>query len=415
MIKRLKIKFILLATVSMVILMTILVGIMNIINYSTVVTEIDTIIDILAQPKAAMDSQKELPGGPPMEMKKPIPRGMSPEVPYESRYFTAIVTNSGDIQETDTSRIVSVDQQSAGLYIHQAIECDKERGFIEQFRYVKHIDNDSTRIVFMDCGRKLDSFRTFMWTSIAVGFLGCLIVFVVFCFASGRIVRPIAESYEKQKRFITDAGHEIKTPLTIIGANLDLIESDYGENESFSDIRTQVKRLSDMTNNLVYLSKMEEGENTLKKIEFPVSELISDVAQEFGAIAQAQKKNFTVNVEQNISMCGSPDDIRQLICILLDNAMKYSPEGGEVKLDVNAVKKGIIISVFNTTLTEVSRDNISHLFDRFYRTDASRNSETGGHGIGLSIAQAITVAHNGKIAAETRDGSDFIINVTLPL
>ena len=114
-------------------------------------------------------------------------------------------------------------------------------------------------------------------------------------------------------------------------------------------------------------------------------------------------------------MCASPDAIRHLTTILLDNAMKYSPDGGIVTLDVVSRKKDLIISVFNTTVSQVSCENLSHLFDRFYRTDASRNSETGGHGIGLSIAQAITSAHGGKITAETVNGSDFRITVNMPL
>lgn len=415
MIKKLKRTFIILATVSMFVLMTILVGVMNIINYSSVVTEADTILDILSQPNAPFGNQQNMHGKPPQDFKDFIPHGMSPEVPYESRYFTVIVSPNGLIGETDFSRIISVDRESVDEYIQKAIGSGKDRGFIEQFRYAKQTKDRMTRIIFLDCGRKLDSFRTFMWTSVSVGFLGCVIVFVVFLFVAGRIVRPIAESYEKQKRFITDAGHEIKTPLTIIGANLDLLESDLGENESLSDIRTQAKRLSALTKELVYLSKMEESENTLTKIEFPVSDLIIETAHQFNALAQAQRKEYRVQVEQNVTMCGAPDAIRQMINLLLDNAMKYSPDDGIVTLDMYAQKKMLFISVFNTTFVPISKENITHLFDRFYRTDASRNSETGGHGIGLSIAQAITTAHNGKITAETVNGSDFRIIVTMPL
>ena len=415
MIKRLKKKFIILATASMLILMTILVGIMNIVNYSSVVTETDTILDVLSQPDAPFGNHSELPDKPPQDIKDFIPHGMSPEVPYESRYFTAMVTKDGNIKETDFSKIISVDKESVDGFIQKAVASKSERGFIGQFRYAKQTDDRMTRILFLDCGRKLDSFRTFMWTSMAVGLLGCVVVFVVFLFAAGKIVRPIAESYEKQKRFITDAGHEIKTPLTIIGANLDLLESDLGENESLSDIRTQTKRLGVLTGDLVYLSKMEESENTLKKIAFPVSDLIAEAAQQFGAVAQAKNKEYRIGIEPNLTMCGSPDAIRHLTTILLDNAMKYSPDGGIVTLDVISRKKDLIISVFNTTVSPVSNENLSHLFDRFYRTDASRNSETGGHGIGLSIAQAITSAHGGKITAETVNGSDFRITVNMPL
>ncbi len=414
MIKRLKRKFIILATVSMFVLMTVLIGIMNIINYSTVVKETDAVLDMLAQFNAPFDAQKEMKDRPPQNFNGFIPRRMSPEVPYESRYFTALVSENGIIEETDISRIISVNENSAVSYIQKAVSSRRERGFIGQFRYLKKTDDIKTKIVFLDCGRKLDSFRTFMWTSTAVGILGCIIVFIVFLLAAGKIIRPIADSYEKQKRFITDAGHEIKTPLTIIGANLDLLEADFGANESVSDIRTQTKRLSDLTGNLVYLSKMEEAEKTLRKIEFPVSDVITEVSQQFRVLAQAQNKEYKINVEPNMTLCGSPDEISQLISVLLDNALKYSQEGGTVTLDAVSHKKDLSVSVFNTTTEPISDENISHLFDRFYRTDASRNSETGGYGIGLSIAQAIVIAHNGKITAETKNGLDFRINITIP-
>ena len=150
------------------------------------------------------------------------------------------ITESKQLSAFDFSRIISVNNESVTDYIQKAVSNKNDRDFIEQFRYSKQSDNKVTRIIFLDCGRKLDSFRTFMWTSISVGLFGCLIVFVVFLLASERIVRPIAESYEKQKRFITDAGHEIKTPLTIIGANL--VASIMHDNNWFS-IRGGAKAL----------------------------------------------------------------------------------------------------------------------------------------------------------------------------
>ena len=413
MIKKLKRKFTLLATVSVFVLMTVLVGIMNIINFSSVAADADTVLDILSQPNLPFEVRQGMPEKPHDKIKDFIPRGMSPEVPYESRYFTATVSN-GVLEKTDVSRIVSVSEADVQAYVNKAAASSRDRGFIEQFRYMKQTDGEKTRLIFLDCGRKLDQFYGFMLTSAAVGLLGCVIVFAVFLLAAGRIVRPIAESYEKQKRFITDAGHEIKTPLTVIGANLDLLEADFGENESIADIRTQTKRLNALTGDLVYLSKMEEADGSLKKTEFSLSELAEETARQFSALAKAQGKQYTVGVEPNLTMCGAPDEIRRLISILLDNAMKYSQDGGSVELDITSHKRFLQISVRNTLSEPVAAESVSHLFERFYRADASRNSETGGHGIGLSIAQAITAAHNGKISAESRN-CEFSVNVTLPL
>lgn len=414
MIKRLKRKFILLATVSMFLLMTLLVSVMNVINYSTVLMEADAAIRVLSQPNAPFFEDRV----PPKMPKKPIgdfiPHGMSPEVPYESRFFTARLSHDGELLETDISRVVTVESTAAEKYVARALKKNTERGFIENFRFFRTEDADGIRIVFLDCGRKLGAFYHFMWISISIGLLGCVLVFVIFLLAAGRIVRPIVQSYEKQKRFITDAGHEMKTPLTIINANLDLLSDDMDENEYLTDIRQQTKRLSALTHDLVYLSRMEEEDNKLQQVAFPISDLVSEVALSFQALAASGQKTYTLDIQPNLSATGSPDAIRQLISILLENAMKYSPEGGHVVLEFGRQKKNLLLSVCNTTIDPLTEENLEHLFDRFYRTDASRNSATGGHGIGLSIARAITEAHGGKITAETKGKQEFCITVTLP-
>lgn len=417
MINKLKKRFTLLATVSMFILMTVLVLIMNIVNFTSVISESDSVLDVLAQPNApfsGFDGKSSPPNIVDRPVKDFIPRGMSPEVPYESRFFMAIVSNSGEIKESDLTRIVSVDEESAKEYIKTAVDSKKERGFIGQFRYSKTSDDRITRILFLDCGRKLDAFRTFLWTSIGVGLFGCIIVFITFLFVSGRIVRPIGESYEKQKRFISDAGHEIKTPLTIINANLDLLEYDE-KKEELSEIRQQTKRLTDLTNNLVYLSKMEETEHREPKAEIILSEIVAETVNSFNILASSKNIELVSDIVPDISVSASPEAIRQLISVLLDNAVKYSPECRKVKICLSVCKKNAALSVLNETEEKISNDDLLHVFDRFYRMDASRNSETGGHGIGLSIAKAVADSCGGNISAGTQTGNDFCVMVSLPI
>lgn len=245
--------------------------------------------------------------------------------------------------------------------------------------------------------------------------VGFAIVFFVVSFCAGRITKPISESYEKQKQFITDAGHEIKTPLTIIIANVDVLEMDIGKNECLEDMKRQAKRLTALTNDLVYLARMEEAENTLPMIEFPASEVVSEAAMPFQALAQAQEKEFICDIQPMLSMRGNNKAISQLVSILMGNAFKYSPAGGTVSLKLAKQGKSLSLTVYNTTQTEVNEQDLHHVFDRFYRSERSRNSETGGHGIGLSIAKAIVTAHGGKIHASTEDGKSFLVTVVLPI
>lgn len=413
MINKLKRKFLITGTVFMFILMSVLVLAMNIVNYHEVTADADSVLDVISQPGMPFLEDRQ-PREKDEKMTDFVPRGMSPEVPYESRFFIVRVSAEGEVLQSDLSRIVSVDDDSAKEYIKEALDSGKTRGFIDDFRYLKTTEDGETKILFLDCGRKLDSFMSFLWISVIVGFGGCVIIFIAFIFTAGKIVSPIAESYEKQKRFISDAGHEIKTPLTIINANIDLLESE-GEKEELSDIRQQTTRLTELTNNLIMLSKMEEAEHTIKKIDFPMSDLVSETANSFSALAAANGIEFTSQIEPDITANGSPDAIRQLVSILLENAVKYSPEGGQVEIKLTAAKKTATLCVFNTTKEKTDEANLSYVFDRFYRADSSRNSETGGHGIGLSIAKAIVEAHGGTIAASTETGFDFCVNANLPV
>lgn len=227
---------------------------------------------------------------------------------------------------------------------------------------------------------------------------------------SARIVKPFSDNYEKQKRFITDAGHELKTPLTIIEADTEVLEMDFGENEWLQDIQGQTKRLADLTNALVMLSRMEEGANSDIKIEFPLSDMAEEVCHTFQAPAKVQEKGLTCTIEPMISMKGDEKAIRGIVTILLDNAVKYTNEHGHITVNLEKKKNRIYLSVFNTT-EFISKEQICHLFDRFYRTDVSRNSQTGGYGLGLSIATATVESHRGKIFAETEDEKSLRITV----
>lgn len=413
MINKLKRKFIILATASMLALMAALVGIMNIINYSVVVKESDATLEVLSKTPSAFFDKDDHPGKPPEKDDKLIPRGMSPEVPYESRFFSVTVAADGAVGEADFSRILSVDGDSVDKYVVKA-QSGGRRGFVGQFRYLKTDTSDGTRIVFLDCGRKLDAFRSFLLTSLAVGLGGCVVVFVAFLLVSGKIVKPIAESYEKQKRFVSDAGHEMKTPLTIINANLDLLDGEAGKEEC-DEIRSQTKRMTDLTNNLIYLSKMEEAEHRPAKVEMPLSDIICETVASFHSLIASKNIHLSADIAPDITLRGSPDAIRRLASALLENAVKYSPAGGKITVGLAQSRKTATFTVRNGTETDIDRASLLRVFDRFYRTDASRSSETGGHGIGLSIAKAIVEAHGGSIAASTESGKDFGITATLPL
>ena len=179
------------------------------------------------------------------------------------------------------------------------------------------------------------------------------------------------------------------------------------------DIRCQVRRLTGLTQDLIFLSRMEEETPPIQPIEFPLSDLTEEMAQSFQGLAKAQGKRLTLSIPPMLSYTGDEKAIRQLLSILLDNALKYTPEEGEVEIALKKEGRMIRLSVSNTIAHPMERETLGRLFDRFYRGDQSRSSQTGSYGLGLSIAKGIVLAHRGKIRAES-SGASLSVIVSLP-
>lgn len=414
MIRKLRIKLILASMLSLLLVLTVILGTAGVLNYKKIVTDADSILAILEENDGSFPLDRHLEDDlfltdhPPKE----TPR-FSPELPYESRYFSVFLTQNGAILSVNTGKIAAVDTETAIEYAQIIYNTGDSQGFMGDYRYTCYRVGAETHIIFLDYGREMNSFRTFLFTSAGVCVTGLLAVLLMLIFLSGRIVKPFSESYEKQKQFITDAGHELKTPLTIIDADAEVLAMDVGENEWISDIQTQTKRLAELTNSLILLSRMEEQPQT-EKIEFPLSDLVEETVETFQALARTRNKTLCSHIQPMLSMKGDEKSIRQLVSILLDNAIKYSDDGGKIEFSLKQHKNMIYLDVFNTA-DSVSRESLVHLFDRFYRADKSRNSKTGGYGLGLSIASAIVHAHKGKITASTQDEKSLLIAVSFPI
>ena len=424
MIKQLRRKLIAACMISLAIVLIVILGGVNLMSYQKVVADADTVLALLGSNDGEFPKLHSGPDAPP-DGEVPMDRGtgkrdllgakgLSPETPYESRFFSVVLNENHQVIQTDTGQIAAVDDESAELYAQSAVESGHTAGFLDDYRYLVLAEEGNTRVIFLDCGRSLSSFRTTLLASMALSLLGLMAVLVLLLILSHRIVRPVAESYEKQKQFITDAGHELKTPMTIISADVDLAEMECGENQWLADIRRQTERLTGLTNDLIYLSRMEEEQPPLQVIEFPLSDVAEEMALPFLAPAKSQEKKLTLHIQPMLSFTGDEKAIRQLISILLDNALKYSPAGGHLELRLEKQGRNILLTVTNTTIQPVEEDKLSHLFDRFYRSDQSRNSQTGGYGLGLSIARSIVLAHKGKIRAESRDGMSLSVVVSFP-
>lgn len=408
MIRRLQIRLTAISMASLFVVLIIILGAANFFNFRRVARDADATLTFLSEHGGSFPMSgywiKDWPG----------PRPMSPELPYETRYFSVTLDAGGDIEEVNTQRIAAIDDETAVSYARQILRQGDERGFIDDYRFLLCSEEGSVgQIIFLDCGRLLANSWDFFKTSFLVALVGLVAVFLLVVLLSKRLVRPIADSYDRQKQFITDAGHEIKTPITIIDADAQLLEFEMGQNEWLQDIQTQVKRLSSLTSDLIYLARIEELQDQLPMIEFPFSDLTLELAQSFQGLATAQNKRFSMDIQPMLTMCGDEKSLRQLVSILLDNALKYTEEGGSISISLQQKDRHLCLNVCNTT--HIDPQELEHIFDRFYRPDRSRSSQTGGFGIGLSIAHAVVTGHHGKITATIPSDGMLCFTVLLPL
>ncbi len=420
MIRTLRIKLVIASMLSLFLVLAVILGGVNLLNYRNICRSADQILAILAENNGSFP--KEDPGRkdnmPPAEKpgrqdnpRQTAPDQLSPEAPYESRFFSVVLSGDGSVVATDTARIIAVDDTAAVQYAQTLQREGRDRGFTDSYRFLRHTEEQGERFIFLDCKRSLDTFSSFLWISLSISAAGLAAVLVLIVLCSGRIVKPVAESYEKQRRFITDAGHELKTPLTVIDADAEVLALEQGDSEWLRDIRRQTERLARLTGDLIFLSRMEEPESK-PWIEFSLSDLVSETAASFKAPALAQGKTYTVSVTPLLPFCGDEESLRRLCSVLFDNAVKYCRPDGAVAITLRRDGKHLILQVQNDTDT-VTAEELPHLFERFYRADSSRSS--AGYGIGLSIARAVAEKHRGAIRASLPSPHSFCITVTLPV
>lgn len=435
MIKTLRRKFIAIAMVSVVLVLFGLIGTMDILNYYRTTESIKSEMSLLKENGGDLSELKTGRGftfgngGPAASEKitppsdaKPAPEnrftsGLNQETPFSLRYFTVTLNASGEEVAVNTNDIFLVDEETAVSMAKSLASKGKTSGFYENYYYdvldVTTADEPCSMYLFLNANEKMESFRSFRNISFFISLLGVLLVYILVVFLSRIVTKPVAESYEKQKHFITDASHEIKTPLAIIEANTEVLEMTDGENEWIKSIRNQIERLTSLTEKMVFLSRMDEENAKLDMREFSLSETVEEVAESFLPVAKAKGKNLDISVEDNLSFVGNEDTISQALSLLLDNAFKYANDKGRVEVRLcTTAKNKKEISVFNT-VDEIAVGNHDELFERFYRTDSSRSSKTGGHGIGLSVVKAIVNAHKGKVSAESKDAKSIIFRIVL--
>ena len=445
MIERIRKRFIHVTILSVLVALLLIMGTFNFVAFRSVQTNADLMLDLMANnggdfPDRIPDEYKgiiegfgnaaymddDFEGEAPEDGNRYFNNGViqgerhrtfsavTDETPYEARYFSVVLDDQATALLVNTGRIASVNAEDATRYARslQHIRAT-ETGFLGVYRYrVQPVEN-GTMYLFLDCSSELYNSIYMLILSLMIAGAALLLISMMVILFSKRAIRPIEESYDKQRKFITNAGHELKTPLAIIDSCTEVLEMTEGENKWTEGIHEQVGRLTTMTAELISMAKMAESDLELNKRELNLSDLCRETLEPFGLMAEEQGLGYVLDITPDIPFFGNEQTLKQLCSILADNAVKYAVPGTTIYMTLK--KRGRRVHLSSDNAAEgVKKGNRNELFERFYRGDTSHSQEKKGYGIGLSMAETITELHNGRISANSEDGERLKITVSFP-
>lgn len=294
-----------------------------------------------------------------------------------------------------------VTEDRAEELAREAAEEGRDKGWVSDYRYRRIAGEGETLYVFVDGSLNRSVSNRLLFTAFLVLLGSAVLILTLTVLFSKRVVRPVADSYEKQKQFITDANHELKTPLTLILSNLDIVESELGKSEWLDDIRSEGERMGLLINQMVTLSRMDESENQLLSARFDLTNVVTDAVAEFQPLADERGLSLWVKLEPGLQYQGDQELIRRLVAILMDNAVKYCDPDGTIRVELFRRRHPVLL--VENDYAAVDSLQLDRLFDRFYRADKARTF-SGSFGVGLSIARSILRSHHGSISAYRREG-----------
>lgn len=390
MLKKLRLRFILISMVSIFFVLAITMSAINIANFAMVEKNArNTLVEVIEQ-GAKVPIQPD-----------PIDPGEKDHKedfkPIEEHYFITIFNEDGSIKESNYGHMFKMSPEECEKLSIKVYKNELTGRKYGDFRFTKVTKEDkTTSVAFVDIKPNLENAKSFLLVSMLISVGAYAAIFGLIILASKIAFKTSEEAYKKQKKFITNASHELKTPLTVISADLDLIEMDYGKSEWSDSIRNQVHVLTNMTKEMVDLSRLEENDpKNYPFLNFSISDVATKMCEQFEPLFDREKIEFSHEISENLEMQGNKSLFERLIAIFLENSLKYT--GGDNKksyFDISKINKNRIEFVFSNTLDKDDELDIKQIMERFYRSPSNKKD---GSGIGLSIADEIIKLHNGKI------------------
>ena len=392
MVKRIRKRFILLTMAALFATLLLTFGCVYGIVHRNVTREADTVIELIARNRGTMPSATEF-----------YALGLNEETRYASRYYVIWTDESGaflasNMQHITLSTAAQIESQMQRIFVG-----GKNTGYVDNCRFGVYEWNAQPRtfmVVVLDRSASLRMMGTLGIVMCITAAVVMVLVFLLLLWLSRYAVRPFEQNQERQRRFITDAGHELKTPVAIISSNAEVLEMTTGENKWLTNIREQTQRISQLVGSMIELSRMdEEKEREEQKQDLDLSELVARTAESFSAVAETRNLRILTDIMPDVHITGYMEDMTRLAGILLDNAVKYTDERGYLRVRLSRKGKKALLTVENSC-AGMDVNALPHLFDRFYRADESRSRATGGYGIGLSVAQMLVSRQKGKLSVE---------------
>lgn len=403
MIKKLRMRFIRVAMLSYTLVVMVILLTTNAVHYHTLLRHSGDMLTLLVSNQGVLPDGPNVAAGWGHNDQLYWRQHEDDETLYELRYFTVSLNAEGEVLHMNTQRTATVKPQDARRYAEEVLRSGREKGFTDCYLYQRVPSAEGWMIVFINCHQEFADMKAFLLNSLTVCLIGLLLVYVLIVLLSRREIQPMVDNFNRQKRFITDASHELKTPLTIIAANTEVIEMMDGESEWTRSTRKQINRLNTLVEKMVRLSRMDEAQMALDKTEFSLTGAVEENVAAFSPVAAQAGKPLVSSVAEHVTCRGNETAIREVIGILLDNAVKYGTPDSPITIRLQGgTHPELTVENLAPNLTP---GNCEQFFGRFYRHDPARTQdEKGGFGIGLSMAQAIVDAHRGTLSAVSPDG-----------
>lgn len=320
-----------------------------------------------------------------------------------SNLVTAQLDESGKLVSWFSDRQDLYDEEYIRSAAAAILDKSNEFGVFDGQYYLISEKRGGYYLALLDNSIALENSRNTFILTFSSGIGAWILLLILAIFLVNKMTEPVAETFEKQKRFISDAGHELKTPLAVISANANVLENEIGDNKWISYIRTETGRMDNLVKNLMELASIDDSSKAEHHAEFDLSKAVLSAGLPFESLAFEKGTVIQFEVQPEIVFKGNEERIKQLVTILLSNAVKYGNERGIIRVSLSSERKKISLSVYNTG-QGIAAEEKEKIFDRFYRVDKARSRQSGSYGLGLAIAKAVVDEHHGKISVESEFG-----------